>query len=112
MLSHGSRQAAAWLICDVRQNSMTSFNLLFITGGILGVAALFKLLPLMRRFTDEGRRVGFDFYSFRTSRWFLRPELLPRAMEPLGRKIRLYAVFLLWPAALLFLAASLMSISR
>jgi hypothetical protein len=100
----------ARLIFDVRQKGMTPLALLFITGTILGIVALLKLLPLMWRFTEEGRRVGFDFYSFRGSKWFFRPVLLPATMEPLGRKIRLYAVFLLWPSALLFLAALLSSI--
>lgn len=81
------------------------FTLLFVTAGLLSVSAILTLVPLMRRFEKEGRKVGFDFYSLRSGLWFFRPASLPAQMEPIGRKIRVYAVLLLWPAfALLCIA--------
>jgi hypothetical protein len=76
----------------------TVFNLLFLTAGILSVAAVLTLVPLMRRFEKEGQKVDFDFYSLRAGLWLVRPSLLPSHMEPLGRKIRVYSILLLWPA--------------
>jgi len=84
---------------------MTVFSLLFASAGILGVAAVLTLVPLMRRFEKEGQKVGFDFYSLRAGLWLVRPSLLPSHMEPLGRRIRIYSILLLWPAfALICLA--------
>lgn len=45
----------------------TVFTLLFVTAGLLGVSAILTLVPMMRRFEKEGRKVGFDFYSLRNA---------------------------------------------
>jgi len=75
----------------------TVLTLLFATAGVLSISAILTLLPLMRRFEKEGRKVGFDFYSLRAGIWFFRPASLPAHMEPIARRIRVYAVLLLWP---------------
>jgi hypothetical protein len=83
----------------------TVLTLLFVTAALLSVSAILTLVPLMRRFEKEGRKAGFDFYSLRAGLWFFHPESLPAQMEPIGRKIRVCAVLLLWPAfALLCIA--------
>ena len=59
------------------------------------------LIPLMRRFTAERRKVGFDFYSVRAGLWLFRPTMMSPSLEPLGRRIRFYSILQLWPACAL-----------
>jgi hypothetical protein len=84
---------------------MSVAGILFLTASLLAVAAMVAVIPMMRRFEEEGRKIGFDFFSLRAGLWFFRPSSLPPEMEAIGRRMRIFAVLLLWPAFALLCVA-------
>jgi hypothetical protein len=83
-------------------------TILFIVGSILGVIGSFLMFRSGRRMEEEGKKVGFDFYSRdATLMWFL-PDRLPVPMRPFARQARLAAIVFLWPACAIMIVALLL----
>ncbi len=80
-------------------------SILFIVGGILGVIGGVLTFRFGRRVEEEGKKVGFDFFSGDAALMWFRPDRLPVTMRPFARQARLAGMLFLWPAFALMCVA-------
>jgi hypothetical protein len=80
-------------------------SILFIVGAILGVIGGILMFRFGRRMEEEGKKVGFDFFSREAALMWFMPDRLPVTMRPSVRQARLAGMLFLWPAFALLCVA-------
>ncbi len=73
-------------------------SILLIVGTILGVIGGVLMVRYGRRMEEEGKKVGFDFFSRDAALMWFMPDRLPVTMRPFARQTRLAGMLFLWPA--------------
>lgn len=82
--------------------------ILFIVGAILGVIGGILMFRCLRRMEEEGKKIGYDFFSRDYALLWFRPHRLPVTMRPFARQARLAGMLFLWPAFALMCVAFLL----
>jgi hypothetical protein len=73
-------------------------SILFIVGAILGVIGGILMFRFIRHMEEEGKKIGYDFFSRDYALSWFRPDRLPVTMRPFARQARLAGMLFLWPA--------------